>query len=152
MELDPDDPQAFYDWFKSGTWSGTHPWEIVFGHPHGILFSPLLDPKGGWRFHLSVDSPVWYLTAARMAITLGEGGIPFVFYRRDEVVAALRGLDFVPIGPHYGQLSLAELQTIRPEALTHIHWDPIPEIRPIAKEQRRRLDYVLKNGSPAGWK
>jgi len=82
----------------------------------------------------------------------GRAGTPFEFFHRLKVVAALRGLDFVPIGPHYGQLSLAELQTIRPEAPSHIRWDPIPEIRPITEEQRRRLDYVLKNGSPAGWK
>jgi len=151
LDLSPRNSKAFHDWYSSRAWSGSHPWEIVFGHPHGVLFSPLLGAEDRWRFHLSVDAPGWYLTAARMAIALGEAGIPFEFYRRDEVVAALRGRDFVPIGPHYGQLSLAELQTIRPEALAHICWDPIPEIHPIKDEQRRRLQYVLKTGSPGGW-
>jgi len=151
LDLSPRNSKAFHDWYSSRAWSGSHPWEIVFGHPHGVLFSPLLDAEDRWRFHLSVDAPGWYLTAVRMAIALGEAGIPFEFYRRDEVVAALRGRDFVPIGPHYGQLSLAELQTIRPEALAHICWDPIPEIHPIKDEQRRRLQYVLKTGSPGGW-
>jgi hypothetical protein len=152
LDIDPNDRQAFYDWFKSGIWSGTHPWEIVFGHPHGILFSPTLDSGNRWRFHLSVDTPGLYLAAARMAIALGEARAPFKFYNRGQVVAALRGLDFIPIGPHYGQMSLAELQTIRPEAPAHIRWDPIPEIRPITDEQRARLEYVLQTGSPAGWK
>jgi hypothetical protein len=63
-----------------------------------------------------------------------------------------QGPYFIPVGPHYGQLSLAELQTNRPEALTHIRWDPIPEILPITQEQRRRVKYILQSGSPAGWK
>jgi hypothetical protein len=152
LDIDPDDPQAFYNWFNSRTWSGTHPWEIVFGHPHGILFSPMIDTNGQWRFHLSVESMGWYLTTARMAMVLGEAGVPFEFHRRAEVVAALRGRDFIPVGPHYGQLSLAELQANRPEALAHIRWDPIPEILPITQEQRRRMKYILQTGSPAGWK
>jgi hypothetical protein len=152
LDLSHRDSKAFHDWYSSRAWSGSHPWEIVFGHPHGILFSPIPDAEGRWRFHLSVDAPGWYLTAARMAIALGEAGIPFEFYRRGEVAAALRGRDYIRIGPHQEQLSLSELQTIRLEALAHIRWDPLPEIRPITEEQRRRLQYVLINGSPAGWK
>jgi hypothetical protein len=152
LDLVSGDAQAFYQWFASRSWLGTHPWEIVFGHPHGILLSPLLDPRGRWRFHLGVDSPGWYFTAARMAIALGEGGVPFEFHRHDEVAAVLRGRDFIPVGPRFGQLSLAELRTIRPEAEAHIRWDPVPEIRPISEDQQRRLEYVLRTGSPAGWK
>jgi hypothetical protein len=61
-------------------------------------------------------------------------------------------LDFIPIGPNYGQMSLAELQTIRPEAPAQIRWNPIPEIRPITDEQRTCLEYVLQTGSLAGRK
>jgi hypothetical protein len=47
-----------------------------------------------------------------MAITLGEGGVPFKFHRLDEVSAALRGQDFIPVGPRFGRLSSAKLRTI----------------------------------------
>jgi hypothetical protein len=152
LKIASTDAQAFYEWYTSRSWLGAHPWEIVFGHPHGILLSPLLDSRGRWRFHLSVDSLGWYATAARMAIALGEGGVPFELQRRDEVAAALRGQDFIPVGPRFGQLSLSELRTIRPDAEAHIRWDPIPEIRPISKDQQHRLEYILRTGSPAGWK
>ncbi len=40
LELPLEDAEAFNEWFHSGVWQGTHPWEIVFAHPHGILLSP----------------------------------------------------------------------------------------------------------------
>jgi hypothetical protein len=151
LNLPDDDPQAFRDWFESRAWSGCHPWEIVFGHPHGILFSPLLSDDGTWRFNLSVETPGLYLRAVKMALALGETGAPFVLHGRDSVVAALRGKDDVEIGPSYGMLSLAGLREARPEAVYRVRWDPIPDIQPITSSQRDMVEYVLRTGSPAGW-
>jgi len=148
LDLDRNDPVAFRNWYTSRSWAGTHPWEIVFGHPHGILLQPLLDSEGGWRFHLSVDALGLYLAAARMAVALGEAGVPFEFGHKDEVVAALRGVDWVEIGPLFGQLSFEELRETRPEAVDHVVWDPLSEIRPISDAQRERALKVLRTGSP----
>jgi hypothetical protein len=145
------DPLAFREWFDSKAWSGCHPWEIVFGHPHGILFSPLLGDGGTWRFHLSVEAPGLYLRAAKMAIALGKTRAPFVLHGGDSVVAALRGIDDVEIGPSYGMFSLGRLREVRPEAIDRVRWDPIADIQPITCIQRNRVDYVLRTGSPAGW-
>jgi hypothetical protein len=152
LDLPPEDPSAFREWYASRAWSGCHPWEIVFGHPHGILFSPLLGDDGRWRFHLAVDSPGLYLHAAKMAAALGATGVPFVLHEKDAVVAALRGLDEVEVGPGYGQLSLARLREERPQGIAHVRWDPVPEILPITAAQRERVDHVLRTGSPAGWR
>ena len=35
LDISSHDPIAFSKWFHSEAWSGCHPWEIVFGHPHG---------------------------------------------------------------------------------------------------------------------
>jgi hypothetical protein len=152
LNLPEDDPQAFRQWFASRAWLGCHPWEIVFGHPHGILFSPLLSDGGMWSFHLSVDTPSLYLQAVKMAIALGKEGVSFVLHARDSVVAALRGTDDVEIGPLCGMLSLARLREVRPEAIDQVRWDPIPDIRPITSIQRSRVENVLRTGSPTGWK
>ncbi|MEW5982774.1 MAG: hypothetical protein AB1806_10445 [Acidobacteriota bacterium] len=151
LDLPQDDPSAFRQWYSSRVWSGCHPWEIVFGHPHGILFSPSLDDQGGWRFYLSVDSTGLYLRAAKMAVALGEANVPFLLHKKAAVVAALRGLDDVEVGPGYGQFPVARLREERLEGIAHVRWDPIPEIRPITPLQRRRVDHVLRTGSPAGW-
>ncbi len=151
LDLAPDDPHAFRDWFTSRAWSGCHPWEIVFGHPHGILFSPLLAEDGSWRYNLAVDSLGLYLRAAKMAIALGALGVPFALHDREVVISALRGLDDIEVGSGYGQLALDQLRETRPEGVERVCWDPIPELMPITSTQDRRVNYVLQTGSPAGW-
>jgi hypothetical protein len=143
LDLSEEDPDAFREWFASHTWSGSHPWEIVFGHPHGILLYPVPDDRWRWRLVLSVHCPGLYLRAVRMAIALGELGSPFRLDAMEAVVAALRGLDDVEVGPEYGRLSLEELRAQRPGGVAHIRWDPVPEIRPITSAQRLRVDHVV---------
>lgn len=146
--LEVRDSHAFRDWYLSKTWSGTHPWEIVFGHPHGVTLYPVPDPKTGWRFHLSVDSPGMFLHAVKMAITLGDASVPFMFDGKDRVASALRGADLVEVGPFYDQLSLADLRDVRPEAVDRVEWDPVVEIHPVSAVQRYRVSHVLRTGSP----
>ncbi|MBI1849466.1 MAG: hypothetical protein HYR85_03875 [Planctomycetes bacterium] len=129
LNLRPTDARGFARWFDSREWSGTHPWEIVFAHPHGILLSPHHE-HSRWRFFLSVDTLGLYVEAARMAIALGDGGVPFELFRADKVIAALRGLDVVEVGPFYGQLSLDEIDERRGDARTRIVWDDPPTLAP----------------------
>jgi hypothetical protein len=149
LDLPDQDARAFRDWYMSRTWSGTHPWEIVFGHPHGVLLSPVPAPDAGWRFHLSVDSPGMFLDAVKMAIALGDASAPFMFYGKDRVVSALRGADLVEVGPFFNQLSLADLRDVRPEAVDRVDWDPVVEIHPVSAVQQDRVSHVLKTGSPS---
>jgi hypothetical protein len=124
LELDPCDAGAFATWFDSRSWGGTHPWEIVFAHPHGVWLFPCHEDNR-WRFLLAVDAPGLFLTATLMATALGEAGHPIGLDRRNEVVAALRGEDRIEIGPFRRQLSLAELRQQRPGAASNIEWDPM---------------------------
>lgn len=151
LDLPEEDPGAFREWFASRTWTGSHPWEIVFGHPHGMLLYPILDDRGIWRLALSVDCPGLYLRAVRMAIALGGRGAPFELRAREAVVAALRGRDDVEVGSGYGRLSLPELRAQRPDGVVHVRWDPVPGILPITPVQRLRVEHVLVTGTPAGY-
>lgn len=151
LDLPEKDPAAFREWFGSRAWSGSHPWEIVFGHPHGIHLFPALDDRGKWHFVLSVSCAGLYLHAVRMATALGKRGCPFRLDAKEAVVAALRGRDDVEVGPGYGRLSLEELRAHRPDAVYRIRWDPVPVILPITPAQRLRVEHVLATGTPAGW-
>lgn len=135
LDLPPRDADAFARWFDSRTWSGTHPFEIVFGHPHGILLWPSR-AGSAWRLVLGVDSLGLYVAAARMAIAFGRSRVPFQLQRADEVLAALRGEDWVEIGPRYGQLSLEELRERRPDSVARVRWDAPQRID--AKPSTRR--------------
>ena len=125
LDLRPTDTRAFEAWYDSRDWLGAHPWEIVFGHPHGILLSPH-HAAGAWRFFLSVDALGLYRDAARMAIALAAAGVPFELTRAADVVAALRGEDWIEIGPFRGQMTLDELEERRRGATSQVSWDDPP--------------------------
>jgi hypothetical protein len=132
LDLKPTDPRAFEAWYQGRDWVGAHPWEIVFAHPHGILLSPHR-AAGGWRFFLSVDALGLYRDAARMAIALGAAGVPFEMARAAEVIAALRGDDWVEVGPFRGQLALEELEERHPGARSRVCWDDPPRLLPLVR-------------------
>lgn len=108
----------------------------------------LHDPKAGWRFFLSVDSPGLFLEAVKMATAMGNASVPFMFDGKDRVASALRGTDLVEVGPFHDQFSLADLRDVRPEAVDRVEWDPVVEIHPVSEAQRDRVSHVLRTGSP----
>ena len=136
LDLRPTDPRAFEGWYEGRSWTGAHPWEIVFAHPHGILLSPHR-AAGAWRLFLSVDTLGLYRDAARMAIALGAAGVPFELVRAAEVIATLRGDDRVEVGPFRGQLALEELEERRPGATSRVVWDDPPRLLPAERRTLR---------------
>ncbi|MCB4756883.1 MAG: hypothetical protein LHV69_07630 [Elusimicrobia bacterium] len=141
LDLPPHDPEAFSKWFHSRAWAGSHPWEIVFGHPHGIMISPHYHQENrSWIYWLWVDSLGWYATAAKMAMALGEHKIPFEFENSKDVLDALEGLDEVDVGPDLYSVHFDELQQQRSDALARIQWDPIPQIALVTPDQKERIE------------
>lgn len=128
LDLPRADAEAFRRWFQSRTWSGSHPWEIVFGHPHGIHLAPTR-ADGHWRFSLSVSNQGLALAAVKMAIALGDARIPFILHGKDELVATLGGEDELDVGPFSRQVSLEELEELRPGSTRQVRWDPPPVLR-----------------------
>jgi hypothetical protein len=146
LGLPPRNGAAFRAWFTSRAWAGTHPWEILFGHPHGVMFSPRehTDAKGGWSFVLSVHSGAWYGATVQMALALAAYGIGFEFSNHAEVLAALRGSDLIEVGPNSRVLCFEELRELRPDAIAQVSWQPIPLIAPISAAQRPRVSAALQ--------
>lgn len=136
LDLKPTDPRAFEGWYEGRDRQGAHPWEIVFAHPHGILLSPHR-VAGAWRFFLSVDTLGLYRDAARMATALGAVGVPLELARAADVIAALRGEDWVEVGPFRGQLALEELEERRPGATARVAWDEPPRLVPLSGRPSR---------------
>jgi hypothetical protein len=140
LDLPPKNAVKFAQWFTSRKWAGTHPFEIVFGHPHGIMLYPRFENSTRrWRYSFSVSSLGWYDTAVKMALALGAAGVVFDFDNHEDVLAALRGVDQVDVGAGSRSVYYEELAAERPDALAHIIWDPLPLITPISDAQRIRV-------------
>jgi hypothetical protein len=143
LDLPSTNAKAFADWF-SRRWVGAHPFEIVFDNPHGIMLSPCYHKETtSWSYALSVSAPGCYVAAARMAIALAEQSVPFEFIDSERVLETLRGVDLVEVrgGPY--SLRYEELKLMRPDALEHIQWEPIPQFARITPDQSARLRRVL---------
>ena len=144
LDLPRNNAKAFAQWFNSRCWAGTHPWEIVYANPHGVMFSPRYDEKTStWGFDFSVHTEHLYAHAVKMAIALARQVIPFGFYNSAKVVAVLRGEDFVNVGMDDRALGFDLLKEIRPDSIEHIRWDPVPQINPISADQLRRLSGLM---------
>jgi hypothetical protein len=140
LDLSPNNAKAFAQWFQSRSWSGTHPWEIVYGNPHGIMLSPRFDEKlSSWSFDLSVHTEVWYVAAVKMTIALAARAKPIQFRDFTTVIGVLRGTDMVTVGRDPQCVSLEDLQMTRPDAVGHIQWESIPQISPIAADQSDKV-------------
>jgi hypothetical protein len=148
LDLPPHDPDAFLEWFTGASWQGTHPWEIVFGHPHGIMISPRHHAeRRSWSYLMWADSLGWYIAAARMAIALGERRIPFEFHNGQAVLSYLKGIDEVDVGPDLYSVHYEDLKRTRRDALRLIRWDPIPHLAPITPDQAERVGKALLTSS-----
>ncbi|OHB77794.1 MAG: hypothetical protein A2Z34_12135 [Planctomycetes bacterium RBG_16_59_8] len=145
LNLPLHDGKAFSRWFRLQKWAGCHPWEIVFGHPHGIMISPRYHEESDrWSYRMWVDALGWYAPAARMAIALGRCWIPFELQDEKNVLDALKGIDEVDVGPALYMTHYDDLKEQRPDALSDIRWDPIALLIPITPAQRERIAWAAR--------
>jgi hypothetical protein len=144
LDLPLNSAKAFTRWFNSRSWAGAHPWEIVYGNPHGVMLSPCHDEKTStWSFDFSVHTESLYAIAVKMATALARHTRPFEFCNSAKVVAVLRGDDMVEVGTDRETLEFEDLKGIRPDSIQHIQWDPIPKISPISEDQLQRLSGLI---------
>lgn len=97
--IDPDSPEAFYEWYHSGGIHGAHPWEICRGgnSTHISLF--VSEVKGEWSITLAGSSVGRVEETVRMAVALFENKIPFELRDSNEIVRMVTGIDFIGIVP-----------------------------------------------------
>jgi hypothetical protein len=132
-------------WFNGQKRLGAHPWEIVFGHPHGILISPTCErTEHRWHYTLSVHAEGLFATVIRMALALVAADVPFQFYDWEQVTSALAGRDEVRVGRGWKEIGYDEHRQSRPDALSAIKWDPIPAAAPITSDQLVRVAQHLR--------
>ena len=98
-DIDPDSPEAFYDWYHSGGTLGAHPWEICRGGNSTHISLYVSEIQGKWNITLAGSSVVRVDETVRMAIALFDNKIPFELRDANEIIRMVTGIDFIGIVP-----------------------------------------------------
>jgi hypothetical protein len=80
LDVPSDDAAVFAARFHGIRWHDSHPWEIVFGHPHGIMLSPRQDAlswadAGIGQVDARMLAGGWESTGARRLAGSAQGSI-----------------------------------------------------------------------------
>lgn len=124
-ELDED---GFREWFHGNERHGSHPFEIVYGVPHGIHLYVQHNNEGSWSYSLAVTDSKLYASAARMMLAFDAASVPVAFPASEAVAAALRGEDDVRVGVGH---CAVHVRDIEPSSLRQVRWDPVPQLIPL---------------------
>jgi hypothetical protein len=98
-DIDPDSPQAFYEWYHSGGTLGAHPWEICRGGNSTHISLYVSELQGKWNITLAGSSVVRVEETVRMAVALSDNKIHFEMRDANEIVRMVTGIDFIGIVP-----------------------------------------------------
>ncbi len=98
-DIESDSPEEFSEWYHSGGWAGSHPWEICRGGNSTHISLQVYPKNGQWIFNLAGSSINRVEETVRMAVTLYENNIPFELRDADEIERMITGIDFIGIVP-----------------------------------------------------
>jgi hypothetical protein len=98
-DIDPDSPEAFYDWYHSGGTLGSHPWEICRGGNSTHISLYVSEVQGKWNITLAGSSVGRVEETVRMTVALFDNKIPFELRDANEIVRMVTGIDFIGIVP-----------------------------------------------------
>jgi hypothetical protein len=99
--LDPDDAEAFRNWYDDDARRGGHPWEIYRGgnSTHIDLAVYRERPDAEWRVLLSAFSSTRLAETCRIALALHREGLPFELADRESYTLRLAAEDNVGVLP-----------------------------------------------------
>ncbi|MDD2458502.1 MAG: hypothetical protein PHQ83_08360 [Eubacteriales bacterium] len=99
LELDEDSAEAFETWYFGRKQHGGHPWEVCRGgnSTHISLF--VIHDAQGWSFKLAGSSMGRSVETVKFYLTLAEQGYPVSLSDGKEILAMLKGEDYIGIVP-----------------------------------------------------
>lgn len=115
----------FTKWYKSGEWSGSHPFEIVFSwHRHGIHIYP--PGYGSSHYSLKVTDYAYARDFIKMVKALIKEEIPFQSLDFDDVLSFLTGEKYFTVNDH-DELSFMYIPSREYKNLyfKHIEWEDL---------------------------
>lgn len=121
LEVDPDDPEAFTEWYASKAWGLDHNFEIFQGRGcHRVHLNPYFD-EAGWYLS-QAGSITWHgADMARIWEHMNDAGIPTFQCEALELASALKGEDYVLVMPSHVSTDYARGEYFGRHIVTAIH-------------------------------
>ena len=99
IELTPDSPEAFEEWFNKREWQFGHPWEVCRGGNSTHISLYVDRQANSWRLSLAGKSRSRVAETVRFAIALYKHNISFKLWDAKEILAMISGTDYIGIVP-----------------------------------------------------
>ncbi|WP_304426868.1 hypothetical protein [uncultured Adlercreutzia sp.] len=141
LEVDPDSPQAFREWYLANKNVLDHNFEIFMGRGCSrVHMNPELRDDGSWSISLW-GSITWHAAdIARMWKHMNEAGLPVYLHDADAVADALEGSDYVLVVPRHDPIDYVRGEHFGKRISTAVHiweeyyeaivmrtnWQPLP--------------------------
>lgn len=143
FSIDEKSESKFNDWYRSGSWSGTHPWEIYRGGNSTHINLAIAPFQNGWKILLDAFSTTRMAETCRIALALDRAHLPFTLLHKESYAKRLQGEDWVGIVPKYHGIAYAWQEFPSEFGVSDcIHLDWIFEENP---KKRRHLRSQLKH-------
>lgn len=116
----------FMNWHKSGKWTGSHPFEIVFSwHRHGIHLHPPGE-YNSWRYCLDVTNYAYAGNFIKMTTALIKKETPFTAYNLEEVLNYLTGESYFTVNDYSDNYFLyTPSKENKKNYFRYIEWDKL---------------------------
>ena len=124
--------RAFLNWYESGKWMGSHPFEIVFSwHRHGIhLYPP--SSNNSWRYSLRVTNYAYTEDFIKMVKALINSKIPFLAQNLEEILDYLTGETYFTVNNYSdNSFSYVPSREHKKAYFKHIEWDKLKILKEI---------------------
>lgn len=100
LDIDPNSPTAFSDWYHSKEYLGAHPWEVCRGGNSTHIDLYVAEDEGGYYLRVAGTSTWRSVEAIKFFLAIHNAGIPVVIHEAELLKNRLRGLEKVGIVPY----------------------------------------------------
>jgi len=99
LELDEASAEAFETWYFDRKQQGGHPWEVCRGGNSTHISLYVIHDAQGWSFRLAGSSMGRSVETVKFFLALTEQGYPVSLSDGKEILAMLKGEDYIGIVP-----------------------------------------------------
>ena len=99
LDIDPNSPVAFSNWYQSKDYLGAHPWEVCRGGNSTHIDLYVVKADDGYYLRVAGTSTWRSVEAIKFFLAIHDAGVPVVIHEAELLKNRLRGLEKVGVVP-----------------------------------------------------